>query len=158
MTKFKKSVLALLAVAALGVGARAVWDSTLGNMPNTYPLCWGAGASACFFGNSTTGQIGVNTQSPTNTLTVSGTANVTGATTLGSLTVSGATTLGVQSALTPQTTTQLLTVTPAAAGAQVSVQLGAANTNYTFCAASNTTQGAWVYLSSSATAATRACQ
>ena len=80
--------LAGLAVAVLCVStARAVWDSTLGNAPDSYKLCFGSGANSCVSG-STVGNyvnllVGGNTVLNTNAsgVAVTGTLNVTGAST-----------------------------------------------------------------------------
>lgn len=106
MKKLIKAVLAVALVAFFSSVALAVWDSTTGNMPNFYNLCFGSGSSDGMTGSSIThyvelftnsavgiyinssGQVGIGTAAPTNTLSVSGNANVTG-----NMTVSGNTTV-----------------------------------------------------------------
>ena len=52
MKKLLQSLLAVAVLAVLSVTARAVWDSTTGNMPITYPLCWGTGIASCWSSNT----------------------------------------------------------------------------------------------------------
>ena len=97
MKKIALLALVVLNLVAWPKAVKAVWDSTGGNMPNAYPLCWGAGATACLTGNSATSGVAIGgTTAPTSTLSVNGTLNVTGATTLtGNTTISGSVTAGL---------------------------------------------------------------
>ncbi len=127
MKKLLQAFLVLAVVAVLSHDAKAVWDSTGGNMPQNYPLCWGLGqlgatSNACIYGNSqsdylrvqnngsdviavTAGQVGIGTNSPTNILTVSGNQNVTG-----NLTVTG-NLIPTSTVLSVNTTAQLEALT-----------------------------------------------
>lgn len=106
--------IALLALVVLNLVAwpkavKAVWDSTGGNMPNAYPLCWGAASTSCFSGNSGTNVITVTGgTAQTGTETHAGIETHTGTEThAGPVSFSGLVTNTGGQTLTILTTTQL---------------------------------------------------
>ena len=121
MKKIAQSFLALAALVVLSTVSRAVWDSTLGNMPSTYPLCWGLASNACIYGSTVSNFVRIQTGGidaltvnssqavgiPGN-LSVTGTTTMTGAATLaGNVTISGNESVSGYQQLAVQTTTQL---------------------------------------------------
>ena len=111
MKKIALIALAMVGLATLAPRVRAVWDSTLGNMPSYYPLCWGLNSTACIYGNTNggnyvriqTGGIDAIQVNGSQQVTVPGTLSVTGAVTASA---------GINSSAGPatlqiQTTTQL---------------------------------------------------
>lgn len=174
MKKILQSILAILAIAVCSTMASAVWDSTLGNMPNTYQLCWGAAANSCLYGSTNgnyvrmqTGGIDALTVDTNQKVTVPGALTVAGTEThtgtethSGSVTFSGGILQGVQEGFTPTTTTQLTTIVPISTGANVTVQFytnGSLGSAFGNCIASGTTTGAWVYPSTSTSSPARGC-
>lgn len=138
LKKIGKSFLALAALVVLSTVARAVWDSTTGNMPNSYQLCWGLSNNACIYGSTLTSNYvriqtaGVDalTINGSQVVTVPGAFAVTGASTLtgnvaasGTLTVTGATALN---GATTATAAQIIVST--AAGSSASLVLDGAYT------------------------------
>lgn len=151
MKKIAQSFLALAALVVLSTVSRAVWDSTLGNMPNSYELCWGLSSNACLYGSTISNfvkiQIGGVDQ-----VTVTST-NVALA---GNLTVSGSeTVLGYQD-LAVLTTTQLAARTDPVGATFYAQELigGTAATNaYNLCASTAANPGSYVYIAVSTSAA-----
>ncbi len=92
MKKIAASFLALAGLVVFSTVARAVWDSTLGNMPEKYQLCWGLSNNACIYGGTVsnlvriqTGGVDALTVNASQVVTVPGTFAVTGASTFGLL-------------------------------------------------------------------------
>lgn len=117
LKKIGQSFLALAALVVLSTLAHAVWDSTLGNMPSSYQLCWGLNSTACLYGNTQgsnyvriqTGGTDALTINGSQLVTVPGNLGVTGTTTLtGNVTASG--TLAVTGATTFTTNLSSFTV------------------------------------------------
>lgn len=96
--RFLKSILALALLCIISTTARAVWDSTLGNMPDTYRLCWGLASNACIYGSTVsnyvriqTGGVDAITVNSSQAVGIPGALSVTGNTTIaGTLAVTGA--------------------------------------------------------------------
>lgn len=174
MNKALKFLTAVLIVWGSVSLLHAAWDFTSGNPPDTYSFGWGsgkAGITASSVGgtmNLFTGSgpslmlnstgLGVGTNSPTNTLSVSGNANVTGNTTLsgtlavtGNLTASGSVIAASgPTQLFTQTTTQIsLRADPV--GSLILAQefaYGVASSSYNLCMSTLAATYSYVYLSS----------
>ncbi len=56
-----KVVLAIGLCVFTSTIARAIWDSTTGNMPNFYRLCWGLNSTACLYGNTVSNNVSIQT-------------------------------------------------------------------------------------------------
>ena len=92
-----KTILKNIGKVVLGIGlavfsvtaARAVWDSTTGNMPNFYRLCWGLDQDACIYGSSVSNYVRIQTGG-TDAITIDSAQAVTLS---GALTVTGAVTV-----------------------------------------------------------------
>lgn len=168
MTRFKKAILAVVCLAALSGVARAVWDSTTGNMPNYYGLCFGSNSTDCFSGNSIAHALSLVVNGSTalsinssQAVSVPGALTVTGAQiNNGTMTINGATTITAQTVLTPVTTTFLATAVPISTGAVMNVQFytsGTLGSSFGQCISSGILAGAWIYPSTSTTATVRGC-
>ncbi len=129
--KVGSAALALLLLAGGASVARAVWDSTTGNMPNNYFLCFGANNSDCVTGNSAAHAVSlvvngstVLSGTPTGGVSVPGALAVTGASTLtGNVTITGTTALtGALSATPPIVSTTALAATAYPIGQLLLVQ------------------------------------
>ena len=161
MKKLLQSLLAVAVLAVLSVTARAVWDSTTGNMPITYPLCWGTGIASCWSSNTAStalvatfgGSAGMTVTSSVVTLpgnlTVAGTETNNGPEiNNATMTMNAAATFNAPPVLTPVTTTFLSTLVPSSTGAVVVAGLlvnGLPGSNFALCVSSGIGAGAWVY-------------
>lgn len=121
MKKILQSLLAVAVLVVCSTLARAVWDSTTGNMPNSYNLCWGLNSTACIYGSTisnyvriqiggvdkvtvTSTGMGVLNTAPSVALDVTGAAKVSSTLAVtGAITAPGANVLTIQM----NTTTQL---------------------------------------------------
>lgn len=76
MNKLMKSFLALAMLVVCSTVCRAVWDSTTGNMPSLYQLCWGLNNSACIYGSTLTSNLVRIQTGGTDAITVNSTQQV----------------------------------------------------------------------------------
>ena len=151
MKKIAQSFLALAALVVLSTVSRAVWDSTLGNMPSTYPLCWGLASNACIYGSTVsnfvriqTGGIDALTVNSTQAVGIPGNLSVTGTTTMtGAITTGGNLIAGGQFLPVYYSTAALQSIVPVSTGAFVGVFN--ANGLYGQCTSTGVLASQWVW-------------
>lgn len=108
-----KTILKNVGKVALAIGicvftstiARAVWDSTSGNMPNFYRLCWGLDSVACIYGSSISDNVSIQTGG-TDALTIDSAQAIVMS---GALTVNGALTMPDATVTTAKVATNAVT-------------------------------------------------